>query len=306
MVTRLHSVSLVCLLLVYLGGCTGTQSFTLAGRPGDTLAVAAGWHQELDKDSISITITDPQTGVTEAVVPRAVINAYPDPLSRLIVEENTDVAGGTESGAFWGPQIRDNITGGDWDYSQKVVFFDLPATISDGVATLQISGPGVTADPMDVTILPLAAGSGSSHPFDIQDTLTGSTLGVSLGGRLGLVERAPHHAVTFSDSASGPIPYAIEVTLNHSDSFFIGGTGVPYVTGPRIDRKHISWSDDGTQLKVILMPTQLSPILSVSDLRDYKFYVAGGLQNLVLGTVSAFDENGVLIPTISGSLQPNL
>jgi len=74
---------------------------------------------------------------------------------------------------------------------------------------------------------------------------------------------------------------------------------VTYVTSPRSDIKNIAWSDTGTVLTVIMTPSRLSPFVSITNLADFKFFVAGGITGLTGGVVSAYDIDGNPVPGIS-------
>jgi hypothetical protein len=63
--------------------------------------------------------------------------------------------------------------------------------------------------------------------------------------------------------------------------------------------KSLVWSDDGMNLKVILSPANLTGIKS---LKDFKFYIAGGITNLTLGSLKAVDKDGTSITTVSAVL----
>ena len=278
------SLFISCLFVV---GCTGVQTFGTAARAGDTIAIATGWNQDLTSSDYAIQITD-SMGVVTPVQARAVINAYPDPLSNLIIQRYSDNSGSLNSGYFWAPRIEEAVTNGDRDFSQQIVYLDLPLTLNPGPATINISGPGYNPALVDLEVI---EGTGSSNTFEIQETLPETpTISVNFNTGLGLAERAPHYTITFTGSR---VPHAIEVTFTHDPDLIGGGTsGVTYVTSPRADIKNISWSDTGTQLTVIMTPSRLSPFVSITDLVDYKFYVAGGITGLTNNTVAAYDVDG--------------
>jgi hypothetical protein len=97
------------------------------------------------------------------------------------------------------------------------------------------------------------------------------------------MERGAYYTVNFSSSE---IPHAIQIDLVHD------GGGYPYVVAPRGDILSATWSDDGTNLRVILIPSGSS---TLQDIKHFKFYVPAGnngLTNLALDAVSAYDING--------------
>jgi hypothetical protein len=77
-----------------LAACVGVQTFTPAARQGDTVALAVGWQKHLLRSNITVTITD-ALGVVTTYAPndahvRAIINMYPDPVSRAVVGTMTN------------------------------------------------------------------------------------------------------------------------------------------------------------------------------------------------------------------------
>ena len=280
-------------------GCTGFQSFTTAARGGDTVSLTMGWNQDLSKDQLTVTIT-PSSGGPIVYLPgdpavRALVNMYPDPLSRLIVERETGDF--SDDGFLFSAFMENSITGADKDFSQKLLLLDLPAGIATGSATLSFSSTGgETLSSLAVEILP---GTGASHQFQVQEGLT-----PTLGTQLVLAERAPNYAITFSGSI---VPHAIQVDLTHDPDKNNGGVGLPYVVNVRgTDVKTTNWgASNGTDIRVILMPSGAAPL---TDLVNFKFYVAGGLQNLQLvpSSVKAFDIDGNEISGVSALLTSNL
>src|ERR1700687_4184575 len=76
-----------------LAACSGTQTFTPAARAGDTVTLAVGWQKTLQRQNLTVTITDANNSVTtylpnDAHV-RAIVNLYPDPASRAVVDTAT-------------------------------------------------------------------------------------------------------------------------------------------------------------------------------------------------------------------------
>ncbi len=51
----LVALQLVACLLI--AGCAGTKTFHEFARPGDTVALAAGWQNNAFRDNITVTIT---------------------------------------------------------------------------------------------------------------------------------------------------------------------------------------------------------------------------------------------------------
>jgi hypothetical protein len=102
------------------------------------------------------------------------------------------------------------------------------------------------------------------------------------------MERVDHYTVNFNGST---VPAAIELDFTHAT-----GVGVAHVVNPLGHVKNVTWTDDGTNLKVILLPSVGS---SIASLKDFKFYVTGGITGLQfasggtsLSDAQAYDING--------------
>lgn len=291
---KLTILGLLSMFLVILSGCAGTQSFSGAVRAGDTVAVAVGLRQGLAKDNVTVTITTgpPANQVIHAIYPpnspaiRAVLNLYPDPLSSLLVSPQVgeDL---TPYAQLYAEMMDTNYAGHDKDWSQTVIFVDLPPTLPVGMARISVSGGGYANPPPSVVeILP---GAGSPIGFITEGgTLTDAQL-QSLG-------RVQSQSVTFS---GGSVPYAIQIDFAHNPDRDNGGTGKAHVVNTRGDIKSVAWRDDGTRLRVILTPAQSRML---SDLHDFKFYIAGGLTGLYVTDVRAYDANGNTVTGISAAL----
>ena len=112
--------------------------------------------------------------------------------------------------------------------------------------------------------------------------------------------RASYYLVIFAGST---LPHAIQLDLSYDPGAGLGGVGKPYSVNPISGMKNISWTDDGNSMRVILMPSEDN---LVSEFSDFRFYVAGGIQNLVSGgPVEAFDINGNPVAGVSVTVSPN-
>jgi hypothetical protein len=92
------------------------------------------------------------------------------------------------------------------------------------------------------------------------------------------------------------IPHSLEAEFTHDI-----GVGVPWVANSRGDIKNVTWSDTGSTLKVMLVPTAGATLTRAKDL---KFYIAGGLSNVVLkpSSLKGYDINGNLIAGITATV----
>ena len=285
LITSLH----IAMLLI-VTGCTSVQNFGLTARPGETIAITLGYQPELTRENTQITITDAGNNQTTYTASspqyRALINIYPDPVSKMIVNKETGL-GATNAADL----VEGIITYGDKEYTEKLLILDLPDSMVPGTATISITdgldqpiinpygNAGKEISDMYVEVL---AGSGSG----IQDAFQNQEVLNILPAYLRAQERAPHYKVTFQGSE---IPHAIQVEMTHDADLDNGDTGRAYVVNPRGDIKNILWADDGYNLKVILVPTHAQ---NMSNMSDFKFYIAGGLTGLSINQYHAYDING--------------
>lgn len=295
-------VRLICTGALLLGvvACTGTQSFGLAARAGDTVAFALAHNQTLTKDNIQVTITD--SAMTQFVylqsdpAIRTVFNMYPDPVSRLVVGRDTNQSLGIGAAglAF---NINNAVTGQDNDWSMSSVFIDLPASMATGTAEVTF------ADDLGQPILSL--GTQVKHIVEIIGTggtpQTFETHEFSTIGAIALpsLERADHYVITFSSAANVD---AIQLDLSHNPDSTAGGIGVAHAINTTGNLKSIHWYDDGTNMRVILTSAKQPSTLSI---KDYKFYVAGDITGLIIvpSSVAGFDSNGNVVSDVSAQIQ---
>ena len=273
-------------LAVFISACGGDKTFTDYARAGDTVAVAGGHQPNFNLNNISVDIIQdngtPQ-GILVGSIPqgdpaiRASVNLYPDPLSGLIVSRETGIEMTPFADTYW-QQITANFTAGDKDWYQTTVFVDLPPTLAaDLVHRIIVKNSLGESFESKVEIIP---GTGSPSTFT-------AAFGTNLSPEMiAGISRLPHYTI---DITGTPVPHAIELTLTHDSDSTAGGTGKAYAVNPIGYKKNLSWSDDGNSMKVILTPTTST---TFDNIIDYKFYVTGGISNLAISSVSAFDING--------------
>lgn len=276
--------------LLILTGCSGGKTFREVARAGDTVALAAGWKQKFSRDNITVTIT-PQAGGQFIYLPndpavRAVVNFYPDPVSSIMVsrQTNQDLTDGARTYAQTLSQWTDQGT----DWWQTTVFIDLPLGLPTGKSVITISNPQGETVSSSVDIV---AGTGTAAEFN-------SNPGGPLNAyQLASLERVPNNTVNFS---GGTIPYAIQLTLAHDPDVDHGGVGRAGVINPRGEIKNLQWYGAGNQLHVVLMPSGQQPL---TNMVDFKFFVAGGITNLSLVDLQAFDVDGNPVSGVTASIQ---
>ncbi len=293
-------VAMAIVLAAALAGCTGVTSFGLTARAGDTVALPLGWQQNLSRKDVRVTITD-SSSAQFTYLPgdpsvRSIFNSYPDPISNLIVggETGQPGLGGSLAGsatAF----VDASVTAGDKDYLQTFMLLDLPMGMSVGTANISVTDPAGNPIPnpstasgsIDPLAVEIVAGVGTPNQLLAQEGLQ------VIEGYLVALERTAHYTVTFSGST---IPYAIQLDMVHAPDVDNGGTGKAYVVNPRGDLKSVNWHDDGTNMNIIIMPARDR---TLSDIKQFKFYIAGGITGLSVSQIQAFDMNGNMLSSIN-------
>lgn len=271
-------------LLAGLSGCAGTKSFTTAARAGDTVSLAVGWNVNAKRSNLAATIT-PASGapVVYAINNpniRAVLNLYPDPMSRLIVGTETNQSLGFNANVY-GTQLN-SVNLSDKDLAQTMVLLNLPTGIATGPANIALTVNGVSlGSPVLVEVLP---GAGSPNTFD-------GSVGSLTAEQLGTLERANGSVVNITGAT---VPYAIYLEITR-----VGGVGVPWVVNPRGDVKNISWTDTGSAIKAIITPSSGQ---TLNQFAQFKFFVSGGVTGLAVSNLKAYDVNGNLIPGVAANI----
>lgn len=282
------TLGLVVLVLfgLGLGGCAGTKSFTTAARPGDTVALAVGWNVNITRANLAATVT-PFSGppVTYAINNpniRAVVNMYPDPMSRLVVGTETAQPLGVNANVY-GAQLNSwNLE--DKDMAQTMVFLNLPAGIATGTANIQLTKNGaLLGAPFAVNVL---SGVGAANTFD-------GTSGSMSAEQLATLERASGSVVSFTTASV--VPHSIQLEVARTP-----GVGTPWVVNPRGDVKNVSWSDNGSAMKVIISPVNGQ---SLTQMIHFKFFISGGVTGFGVPTVKAYDVNGNPISGVIAAIQ---
>jgi hypothetical protein len=285
-------VSLWMLAAATLGGCAGVKTFTNEARPGDTVALATGWNQPVNRNNLTVRFTDANAAVVTYNPGnpgiRTVTQLYPDPVSKLVVEYATGQTTGSSGtdGTVMGASIDGSVTNHDTDWNQTVVYLDLPTSLAAGTANIVLTGPNgaLTATPMQVNVLP---GTGAPDIFAGQGSGNASA-------SLPLLERGSYYTVTFA----GPtIPDSIQVNLTRT-----AGAAKPWVVNTRGDLKNVAWRDDGsTNLRVMLTSSHGVPL---TDMKHFKFYVASGIpmSGLAVANVVAYDASGYPVSGVTANV----
>lgn len=283
-----HLVVIVSLLFVF-SGCSGNRTFHEYARAGDTVMVHAGWMQNFTPDNITVTIT-PYSGADIVLAPgdpaiRAVTYLYPDPVSSIIVSRETGQNLTPYAQTYAG--TTSSFTGGDKDWWQTAVFVDLPGTLPVGLATIAITN---SAGEIAVSTLDIIEGSGSANQFNAE------SLGPMNPVHLDSLRRVSHYTVSFTGST---VPNSIQIDLAHDADKDNGGTGRTHLINPIGYIKNLAWSDDGVSTRVLLTPARGSMI---TEMHNFKFYVAGGIGNLNVQDVNGYDVDGNVVADITASI----
>lgn len=300
--TRMYILLLLLPMLGGLVGCAGTIPLPASARAGDTIMLFAGWKQKFERESLTVTITGSDASVVTYQpgnpALRGVINLYPDPLSYLVVGTRAGLNTDYRYASTYGSVISYNNTQKDPDWWQTSIYLDLPTTLPVGTAQVSFSSShGENYGPIPVEII---AGQGTPSTF------SAAVLGPMQPVQMQSMERAPFYTVKFSGGTV--LPASIQVDLAHSPDSSVGGTGKTFVVNPRGEMKNLTWTDNGTNLRVLLLGsgdgTTKDPYLEGTYMWKYfKFYISGGVTGVQVQNVKAYDINGDLISGVTAIVQ---
>jgi hypothetical protein len=249
--------------------------------------------QHFSPDNITVTIT-PASGAPVIYPPndpavKGIVNMPIDPLSSMVVSRETGIDL-TPGARTYSGVIQSNFTSYDKDWWQTVVFLDLPQLLPLGQARIDIVN---TDGERSTARVEIVDGVGQPHSFSAE--LLGPMNHVQRQSLL----RVAHHTINFS----GPVvPHSIQLDLSHDADMDNGGIGRAHVVNPLGYVKNTAWSDDGFTTRVLLTPARES---SISNFTDFKFYVAGGLENLSVADLRAFDDTGIPLSGVTASITYN-
>jgi len=285
---------IVLLLCSIIASCGGINTFHEYARAGDTVVVPAGMQPNFTKDNITVTITpsigsDIVLAAADSTI-RAVMNLYPDPVSNMLISRAID-----EDTSPFAQTYADSLlisSNSDKDWFQTTVFLDLPNSLPTGLTQVEISNGLGDSHTVTLEIIP---GVGTANSFN-SNFNGGLLLSPNI---LDSLARANHNTITLDSTT---IPHAVEITLSHDPDSTAGGSGKAFVVNPLGYLKNISWSDDGTTMKIILMQSKAGII---DDMSDYKFYVSGTTTNLQLVSAQGYDINGASIVGINTTITPS-
>lgn len=275
-----------------LVSCGGKSTFHEYARVGDTIAIPTGMQPNFNKDNITVTIT-PSSGpdiVLPATDPsiRAVVNLYTDPLASIKVSHEVGTDFTTSAQTYYQSVIFSAGLNKEW--YQTTVFLDLPSNPVDlplGMTQITVSN-GVDSFTSELEVIP---GTGKANTF-FADIIGAGSFALQPDMLDGL-SRVEHNTVSIN---SDNIPAAIEVVLSHD-------AGSTYLANSLGSQKSMNWSDDGSNIKVILMASKDGII---EDMNDYKFYVTGTFSSLTCQSATLYDINGIELDEVSNNISVDL
>ncbi len=278
--------------LFVLSGCSGKQTYSNAVRAGDTVSHTVGMKTGVSRDSLTITFTPLGGGASTTYLPgdsaiRAVVNLYPDPVSKIIVGGGTGQSLGTFANIY-NSALENTLAFQSKDWWTTMVVYDVPPTLPIGTYAVEMVSNGNVLNTATVDVVDVG---GSPNTFDTHEG------GVLLPEMLYSMERAEHYTIDFTGTT---VPYALQADFIHNDDATLGGTGRPYVVNPRGDVTSVAWTDDGNSLRVIVTPTRTG----LSKMQHFRFYVAGGITGLIPQSVEAFDINGNPVAGVNATATP--
>ena len=286
---------IICAVTFILSSCTSVNTFNSTARAGDTIAATfeVGSYMATRENTI-IRIKDANNVETtyypEDTQVRAIIKMYPDPISYLVVA--TETGNNIRNNETLMGSYADSAAGGGRDWFQTVAFIDMPSTMAPGIATITLDSNEYLAS----TKVNIISGIGQKHTFVEKINPSGPTPDERLQG----LERSPHSTVSISGSNNAAV-VAADLTFSHDADIDNGGQGKAHVVAPRGDIASLNWFDTGTQLRVLVTPTN---DLIKGPKKNLKFYIAGGLTGLALQNATAYDINGYIVPNITFKVSP--
>lgn len=294
--TMMRTIGIVSLLAALAGGCTAVNTFPVAARSGDTVAVMIGGSEQARKETVGAVLTDAAGGQYDLQalgLVRSVFNLRAD---------------GRAHGMHYSDYLDTFVS---WSYGhepvQTVLVADLPAGLSPGDAALSVnmnvtdnsSGIG---DPKSIR-LEILPGSGASNNF-ARKSPTGPVI-----ADLQALEPAPHAKLTFgTGTVIGAASLVVDVdqsVVNPDDlnvyvpeSTVRGASGSPGAFGDK--QRMVYWRQDGDRLYIDILAPQG---IDSRYLQAFVMHPRGlaGSPGFTLVSAAIYDINGQTL-----SLQPAL
>lgn len=304
----------VILLLVLLASCVATQPFPYAVRAGDTITLAIGSYDGVNKNNLSITYyPDPgslpdETPVDVTSAIRSVFNIYPDKKSRTYWDKTS--GNGQQTMAY-----VEGISGhSSW---QTVVAVDLPSTLPTGTGHFVVTlGTGIITPPFlasveDVNIqAQILEPGGEAHTFEFRkfnfntETSVGNLTNLEQLRQV-IVRKVPSQSSSSISVAAAEYNLLVPIIDEFSNdvSNLVPDSDIVVVLDDQINyyknQTSLNWSRSGSSIKVIT--TSLSGNQNAKSIRfsiliaNYTDAEANGwslADTASLVTVKYFDLNG--------------
>jgi len=273
---------LVLVFIIALTNCVALQSFPNIVRAGDTVTLAVGSVDGLDRSNITVTYfadSDPGVGIPLTANVRSVFRIYPDKTS-LSYWRNDSPTSSMSTVPSWSGH-------GPW---QSVVAVDTPIDLPSGTGYVKVSfGSGViipnnstSVENINIAMEVLAALDssplvGGPHTFEYK----AATFETSVIGDLVELEFAKQAVVrtvklsgayfaTGGNIAVSAAEYILNIPVLDNTgtdiSDLVGDSAVRVVLDDKreylTNQVNLNWSRNGSQIKVIITSPALSQILS--------------------------------------------
>lgn len=244
----------VVFTVMLVSGCVGLDAFPIAARAGDTITLALGSPEGMNRSDTTVTFEDSQGGVHDLTANvRGIFKLLPDKASKAWDASSTSTLVSSAKHEPW----------------LVVMALDLPASLPVGAGTIRITTsadyPSVSAHINDVPIrLEILPGVGMPNPLEyVFGTLPTSTA----FGDVQALESRPSVSVQ-TDGSTSSLFGAIEIKLNvetdkganlTSSNVRVVTEDLTVVTG---SRRNWFWDVYNGQEYTILM---LSPVGLLAD-----------------------------------------
>jgi hypothetical protein len=239
MLAQRYSLYLIVLILFVLQGCVATQSFPTAARGGDTITLAVGSPDGMNKSNTTAQfVSDVDASETPLSI-RSIIRLRPDNTSNLALFDSFVNA-------------EDYYTG----HSQwlTVIVIDLPEALTIGGGQVEInSSASYGTLPLGINDIPVSLeiieGTGSRNDFTYNNNFGGIGPGdlASLEPLPQAVLRPPHLTSTFTFAAA---EIKVNVPLGSIPNRAIRVVADDFYTRNHQDQVQMNWSRDGDDLTV--------------------------------------------------------
>jgi len=237
-----------------LAGCVGVNTFPVAARPGDTITLALGTQDGMNKSNTTVSFTDDltETPVDLTAGMRTIMRLYPDPTSGVY---------GGQLG-YLGQILTQNVNHDPW---LTAMILDLPTSLPAGPGKIHVStsapqpagpNPDINTHPIAIEILP---GTGAPHSLDFM-AYGGPSGGLpeALEPRGQFVFRPPPvNFLTPGHFGYGAVEFELQLPVTISgpdiDIINIVAQDLQHVTE---SKRQLLWKAQGDQLKVYFISTE--------------------------------------------------